>query len=215
MEYRILDPNSLEDKIQYQDALKHFLDSEVRLFPKKDNIEKYNFYKAAFEMLPQKDLVVSGKFENNKLVKFLSCQSLDSRIGREDLLPFLVFDFFYSTEKNWNLKNSDELDMLNTLCAEHFLKQGYTKGYQLTRFPTRLLGISNFEDHLNDYLLQTYSSKKLNPQLEQIFLTQKDIENYKFQIIKKIFPRTISRPFMLVSWSLKSKYILESTIECK
>jgi len=210
MEYRILDPSSLDDKLQFQNVLKHFLDSESNYFPKEDNREKYIYFKNNFDFLHQKNFIVSGKFENGNLIKFLICQSLDSKIQRENLLPFWVFDLLYSIEKKWNLHSAEDIDILTKLCAEHFYKQGYTKGYQFVRFPMRLLHSSNFEDSLNIYLLQTYPGITLNPQLEQIFLTQKDIENYKFSIIKRMLPRTISRPFMLVSWSLKSKYILES-----
>jgi hypothetical protein len=215
MIYRILDPTDAEDTDKFFNLMNHYINSDSRLFNKESNIIKSNLYKTLFNTLPKKDFIVSGKFENNCLNKILICQTLDSKYNRENLLPFYVFDFFYSIEKNWNLKNAEELNQLNTIGASHFWSQGYTKGYQFTRLPAHILNSENLEFEINGYLLRTYSSEKLQPQLEQIFLTQKDLDEYKFKILKCMFPTSISKPFMLVSWSLKPEFILDQQISCK
>jgi hypothetical protein len=73
MIYKILDPTDPYDKEKFYDIMNCYVDSNSRLFPKEDNIRRSNLYKKLFDVMPKKDFIVSGKFENDCLVKFLIC----------------------------------------------------------------------------------------------------------------------------------------------
>ena len=49
--------------------------------------------------------------------------------------------------------------------------------------------------------------------LEAVFLNQNDLDSYNHSIFRRTIPLHIHKPVMIISWNLKSEYVLKNCIK--
>ena len=209
VQYRILNPNVEEDRINYFNLVDDYKNSESMLYPKHHIIENAERLKSRFVEIPKEDYVVSGKFENGTLTKFFICYKLESPYTRKNLLPYWVFGLIYGKDKSWSKVNHYDLDHLSLLACNHFENLGYTKAFIFTRAPSKIFTCQNINEYLNTDFIKTYTTTRgmYYLQLEHLFRTQEDLDNFNFSLLKGITSKEILKPFMIVSWNLKPEYM--------
>lgn len=157
---------------------------------------------SSFSKRPQTDFAICGEFDDERLVSVLVGYKLEVSWGREamvEAIPHWVMGLLYFQNQQWRSPAAVFQQLADQL-ARNFEAQGYTKFYTVQKLPTRLLKTKDPTGYFSaDGYFKTLAFTRYLFTLENVFMTQTEIEGYAFRSLKCILPRMILRPVMLIS----------------
>lgn len=215
LEKRILDNNNKFDKEQLVDILSHYINflktSLNPLYFYEDMINYTEWLKIQFETRNVEDFIIIGSFEDNILVQILVAYKIEIAWKKEiveNTIPYYVVGLMYFKNKafKYPAKNISELDDILT---NHFEKQDFNKGFMTIKaspFIVKNTSGKEISKYLSDIFTKTIYGYRYEYNIEAVLRTQEELDNYKFRAFRRLLPRRIKKPLVLLTFSLKNEF---------
>jgi hypothetical protein len=197
---------TLEDIHQLDEILAHYKQNELAhpnpIYLTDNLLNHADWIRRQFLVCPANIFKIAGKFVNNELVQISVGYSIALTWHRNDgneLLPYWSVGLLYFKYRSWK-SPAVPFQALACVINSAFEQDGYTKFYTVQKLQNRMLREKNVNDYFsNGKFFKTLLFLRYSVQVEHIFNTQADIDNYPFRLIKQLLPRAILRPIVLIS----------------
>ena len=206
---RMLSSTNVDDVAQLSDILEDYNKSEqeklgqVYVASNLGLFSKWIFDK--FKKSHYADFVIFGSFHNNELIQIMVAYKFDLAWGYDyalNNLPYWYVGLAYFKDRAWR-NPGVELINLGLCLGAHFEKQGYYKFYTTKKMPNRIVNNDQLQQYINSPAFKkTYQVERYSVKVEKIFRTDDDRKKFRFAHWQSVLPRGISRPIMLLEFTL-------------
>lgn len=219
-EIRMLTYSNQDDCKQFAEILEDYVRTETEKINQVyvvDHLKKFAnwIYDQFLKQYPE-DFVVYGSFNDGELIQIMVAYKFEVAWGFEFIMnncPYWYVGLAYFKDKAWRNPGA-ELINLGLCLGKHFERQGYYKFYTVKKMPR---GIRNYEDmerYINSSAFkETYQVARYKVGVEKVFRTTEEITNFRYNHWSPILPRGISRPVMLLEFTLDPTIDINTLID--
>ena len=221
-ELRMLDKDNADDVQQLAEVLQEYSETEegkVNQVYVAGNLFKFsNWITEQFKTRHTNDFIIYGSFHNKKLMQIMVAYKFEVAWGNAFIMnnnPYWYVGLAYFRDRCWR-NPGIELINLGLCLGAHFEKQGYHKFYTVKKMPRYIKTNEDLIKYIsNSAFKETYQVVRYNVSVEKVFKTQEELSNFRFNYWSTILPRGISRPVMLLEFTLDPMIDIKELMKSK
>lgn len=208
-EIRMLNCNNPDDVRQLHEILEDYKADEAKHINPvyvATHLHKFaEWIKDRFKKVHTNDFVIFGSWSNGLLIQIMVAYKFEIGWGQDmafNTTPYWLVGLAYFRDKAWR-DPGVELINLGLCLGAHFEKQGYYKFYTVKKMPTRIKTYTDLKAYIDSPAFKkTYKVVRYNVDVEKIFYTEDDLKKFRFATWSSLLPRGITRPVMLLQFTL-------------
>lgn len=206
---KLLDKDNPKDLNDLKLILKHYVKDELEQNNPvyvAEYLEKFSqWILNRFQRCAKSNFVVAANYYDDELVQIMIGYTFDIAWGNDlalDTTPYWYVGLAYFKDKHWRNPGKEIIDLGLALGA-HFERKGYYKFYTVKKMPNRIKTYEDLQKYINSPAYKTtFQVKRYHPKVEKIFRTTDDLTAFRFIHWSVILPRGITRPIMLIEYTL-------------
>lgn len=208
-ETRLLDPEIEGDIDALESILESYKQDELNqanpVYDVEYLVKFSNWLLNNFKTINNDDFVIAANFHEGELIQIMVGYKFEIGWGQYEAHngnPYWYVGLAYFKDKRWRPSGSHIIN-LGLVLGAHFERQGYYKFYTVRKMPPRLKSYDQIRKYLDsEPFKESYKIVRYNSDVEKVFYTNTDLENFTFSSFKVLLPRKIYRPVMLLSFTL-------------
>ena len=208
-EIRMLDPKRTGDLEHLIEILESYKENELNqvnpVYALEYLIKFSDWIIDRFTNVNTTDFVIFGSFYNDELIQIMVAYKFETGWGDEIALngtPYWYVGLAYFKDRAWRYPGV-ELINLGLCLGAHFERQGFYKFYTVKKMPERIKTYEQLKKYIDSAAFKkTYQVVRYHVDVDKIFYNNTELENYRFSTVKALLPRRISRPIMLLEFTL-------------
>lgn len=216
---RLLNSSDLDDRHHLSEILSDYRRSEAE---KTNQVYNANYLAlfsdwimSRFKVCHTDDFAVYGNFYNDELIQIMIGYKFETGWGYDypkNGTPYWYVGLAYFKDRAWRYPGV-ELINLGLCLGAHFEKQGYYKFYTVKKMPGKIQNYEQLRRYIDsEAFKKTYQVVRYNVNVEKIFRSTDDIKNFRFASWSVLLPRSISRPVMLLEFTLDPTIDINSIV---
>ena len=207
---KLLNKDCPQDRIDLKDILNVYAKGELLkvnpVYVASNLVRFASWIYDRFVNCDHDDFAVAAMYEYNQLVHIMVGYKFDIGFGFDSVIntePYWYVGLAFFRDQKWR-NPGEHVIRLGFMLRDVFERQGFYKFYTVKKCSPKLMSDS---EKMKDYVKspsfkETFRVERYSPKIEKIFRTTADLERFSFINWQKLLPRSISKPIMLIEYTL-------------